>query len=191
MPAQSTFQYPSFRSTTILSVRRGKEVALAGDGQVSMNNTVAKADAVKVRKLEGLGAEGAGVIVGFAGSAADAMALMERFEETLKASPQNVKKAAVELAKMWRMDRALRRLEALIVVADRECSLLISGTGDVIEPSDGILAIGSGGEFARSAARALVQHTEQSPKDICTNAMAIAGEICVFSNTNVTVLDLD
>ena len=126
------------RSTTILSVRRGDKVAIAGDGQVTMNNAVAKADAVKVRKLDDFGAGGKGVLVGFAGAAADAFALLERFQRHLQDSPQNVKKAAVELAKQWRTDRALRRLEALIVVADAELSLLVSGTGDVIEPSDGV-----------------------------------------------------
>ena len=175
------------RSTTVLSVRRGKEVAIAGDGQVTMGNTVAKADATKVRKLEGVGAEKAGVLVGFAGSAADAFALLERFEEHLRDSPANIKRASVELAKQWRTDRALRKLEALLSVADRECSLLVSGTGDVIEPSDGVLGIGSGGDYARSAARALLTHTDQSPEEIVRNAMAIAGDLCIYSNTNVTV----
>ncbi|QDU33130.1 ATP-dependent protease subunit HslV [Poriferisphaera corsica] len=175
------------RSTTVLSVRRGQEVAIAGDGQVTMGNTVAKADATKVRKLKGVGAEKAGVLVGFAGSAADAFALMERFEEHLKDSPANIKRASVELAKQWRTDRAMRKLEALLSVADRECSLLVSGTGDVIEPSDGVLGIGSGGDYARSAARALLTHTDQSAEEIVKNSMAIAGDLCIYSNTNVTV----
>ena len=130
------------------------------------------------------------MLVGFAGAAADAFALLERFEAHLKDSPQNVKRAAVELAKQWRTDRALRRLESLLAVADRSLSLLISGTGDVIEPSDGVLAIGSGGTYATAAARALKDHTDQSPEQICHNAMQIAGELCIYSNTNVTVLTL-
>ena len=181
---------PKIRSTTVLSVRRGNVVAIAGDGQVTMGNTVAKADATKVRKLPELGANKAGVLVGFAGSAADAFALLERFEEHLRDSPANIKRAAVELAKQWRMDRALRRLEALLSVADQECSLLVSGTGDVIEPSDGILGIGSGGDYARSAARALLEHTEQTPEQIVRHAMQIAGETCIYSNTNITVQTL-
>ncbi len=155
-----------------------------------MQHTIAKADAVKVRKLPELGAGGAGVLVGFAGAAADAFALLERFEAHLKDSPQNTKKAAVELAKQWRTDRALRRLESLLAVADRSLSLLISGTGDVIEPSDGVLAIGSGGTYATAAARALKDHTDQNSETICRHAMQIAGELCIYSNTKVTVLTL-
>ncbi len=178
------------RSTTILCVRRGGGVAIAGDGQVTMQDTIAKADAVKVRKLDDLGSEEAGVLVGFAGAAADAFALLERFEEHLKSSPANIKRAAVELAKQWRTDRMMRRLESLLIVADRTCSLLVSGTGDVIEPSDGVLAIGSGGNYAAAAARALVDHTDQTPEVVCQNAMQIAGELCIYSNTNVTVMTL-
>ena len=132
----------------------------------------------------------AGVLIGFAGAAADAFALLERFEEYLKASPANVKKAAVELAKQWRTDRMLRRLESLLIVADRSCSLLVSGTGDVIEPSDGVLGIGSGGTYATAAGRALLDHTDQSPEAICRHGLEIAGELCIYSNTNVTVLKL-
>jgi len=182
--------YPRTRSTTVLSVRRGSAVAIAGDGQVTVGETVAKADAVKVRKLDGLGAEHAGVLLGFAGAAADAFALLERFEEHLKASPANVKKAAVELAKQWRTDRALRRLESMLVVADRQVTLLVSGTGDVIEPSDGILGIGSGGSFATAAARALLTHTDQSPGEVCRNAMRIAGQLCIYSNESITLIEL-
>ena len=178
-------------STTILSVRRGEKVAIAGDGQVTMNDAVAKADAVKVRKLEEFGAGGKGVLVGFAGAAADAFALLERFQRHLQDSPQNVKKAAVELAKQWRTDRALRRLEALIVVADKEVSLLVSGTGDVIEPNDGVIGIGSGGNFATAAARALLSHTDQSPADICQHGLEIAGDLCIYSNTNITMLEIE
>ena len=165
-------------------------MAIAGDGQVTLDRTIAKADAVKVRKLEQLGADGAGVLVGFAGSAADALALLEKFEVHLKDSPANIKKAAVELAKQWRTDRFLRRLESLLVVSDRACSLLVSGTGDVIQPSDGVLGIGSGGAYATAAARALLDHTQQSPQDICRNAMQIAGELCIYTNTNITALTL-
>ena len=178
------------RSTTVLSVRQGQNVAIGGDGQVTMQAVIAKADAVKVRRLDDVGAEGAGVLVGFAGAAADAFALLERFEAKVKDSPANIKKAAIELAKLWRTDRMLRRLESLIVVADRSCSLLVSGSGDVIEPSDGILGIGSGGAYATAAARALVQHTDQEPEAIVRNAMAVAGELCVYTTANVTVLSL-
>lgn len=180
----------AFHATTIVSVRRGERVAIAGDGQVSLGSTVAKADAVKVRKLDGLGAKSAGVLVGFAGSAADAFALLDRFEAKLKESPTNLMRAAIELAKFWRTDRALRRLDSLLIVADRSVSLMISGQGDVIEPSDGICAIGSGGPYALAAARALARHTQLSPADLCREAMMVAGEICIYSNTNVTVLEL-
>jgi len=182
--------YPKFRSTTVLCVRRGKHVAIAGDGQVTMGQAVAKANAVKVRLLKGLGADSAGVVAGFAGAAADAFTLLERFEEQLKASPGNLTKAAVELAKQWRTDRALRRLESLLAVADRDVSLLVSGTGDVIEPSDGILGIGSGGSYATAAARALLEHTDQPAGDVCRNALSIAGELCIYSNTHITVFEL-
>jgi ATP-dependent HslUV protease subunit HslV len=182
---------PTFHATTILSVRRGERVALGGDGQVSMEHIVAKADAVKVRMLPKLGAHGAGVLVGFAGSAADAFALLERFEARLKDSPENIKNAAVELAKAWRTDRYLRRLESLLIVADQSCSLLLSGSGEVIEPSDGVLGIGSGGAYATAAARALSRHTEQDPRAIVENGLQVAGEMCVFTNTNLTVLSLD
>ena len=165
-------------------------MAIGGDGQVTMHEVVAKADAVKVRKLEEGGAEGAGVLIGFAGAAADAFALLEKFEAKLKDSPANIKKAAIELAKLWRTDRMLRRLESLIAVADRSCTLLVSGSGEVIEPSDGILGIGSGGPYATAAARALLAHTEQPPEQIARHAMTIAGELCVYTNTKITVLTL-
>ncbi len=181
----------SFHATTIVSVRQGTRVAVAGDGQVSLGQTIAKADAVKVRRLPELGADKAGVLVGFAGSAADAFALLERFEARLKESPTNLMRAAIELAKQWRTDRALRRLDSLLLVADRNATLLISGQGDVIEPSDGICAIGSGGSYALAAARALTANTELSAAEICRKALVIAGEICVYTNTSVTVLDLD
>lgn len=181
----------TFHSTTILCVRQGERVAIAGDGQVTMGNTVAKSDAVKVRKLPSLGAKNAGVLVGFAGSAADSFALLERFEGKLKETPTNLTKAAIELAKLWRMDRALRRLDALLIVADRNSTLMLSGGGDVIEPSDGICAIGSGSAYALAAARALAKHSALSPADLCRESMKIAGEICIYSNTNVAVLDLE
>jgi len=186
MPAMSRHE-PLYHATTVLSVRRGDDVAIAGDGQVTMQYTVAKADAVKVRRLDDVGADKAGVLVGFAGSAADAFALLERFESHLKSSPANVKKAAVELAKQWRTDRVLRRLESLLAVADRTTSLLVSGTGEVIEPTDGILGIGSGGSYATAAARALLQHTDLPAEAICREAMQIAGELCIYTNTNITV----
>jgi len=181
----------AFHATTIISVRDGVKVAVAGDGQVSLGETIAKADAVKVRRLSELGAGKAGVLVGFAGSAADAFALLDRFEEKLKDTPTNLMRAAVELAKYWRTDRILRRLESLLVVADRSTTLMLSGQGDVIEPSDGICAIGSGGPYALAAARALRQHTELGPAELCREALRIAGEICVYTNASITVLDLD
>lgn len=180
-----------FHATTILCVRRDDRVAIAGDGQVTMGNTVAKSDAVKVRKLPGVGAKGAGVLVGFAGSAADSFALLERFEAKLKDSPNNLMRAAIELAKTWRTDRVLRRLDALLIVADRSATYLLSGQGDVIEPSDGICGIGSGSPYAIAAARALFKHTDLAPADLCREAMIIAGEICIYSNTSIAVLDLD
>ena len=174
------------RSTTILSVRRGKSVAIGGDGQVSLGETVLKHNAKKIRPL----ADGK-VLCGFAGSTADAFALLERFEAKLKESPSNLMRAAVELAKVWRTDRALRHLSSLLVAADRTTTLMISGQGDVIEPSDGICTIGSGGPYALAAARALTKHTDLSPADLCRESLLCAAEICVYSNVNVTVLDLD
>ena len=166
-------------------------MAVGGDGQVTIGETIAKADAVKVRKLDDVGAEAAGVLIGFAGSAADAFALLERFEAKLKESPTNLMRAAIELAKLWRTDRVLRRLESLLVVADRAKTLMISGQGDVIEPSDGICAIGSGGPFALAAARALMKHTQLSPAQLCEEALRTAGEICIYSNDSRTVLELN
>ena len=181
----------AIRATTILAVRKGKRVALAGDGQVTISETIAKADAVKVRKLDEVGAEAAGVVVGFAGSAADAFALLDRFEAKLKESPTNLMRAAIELAKLWRTDRLLRRLESLLIVADRSTTLMISGQGDVIEPSDGVCAIGSGGPYALAAARALLKHTELPPAEVCRESLLTAGEICVYSNAAITVVELD
>jgi ATP-dependent HslUV protease subunit HslV len=174
-----------WHATTILSVRRGDRVAMGGDGQVTLGTTVMKADAVKVRRL----LEGQ-VIVGFAGSAADGFALMERFEGKLKDYPNNVPRAATELAKLWRTDRALRRLEAMLVVADARFSLLISGSGDVIQPSDGILATGSGGGYAMAAARALIANTDLTAGEIVRKSLEIAGGIDIYTNEHLTVEEL-
>jgi ATP-dependent HslUV protease subunit HslV len=175
-------------ATTIVTVRRGERVAMAGDGQVTLGETVAKGDAVKIRKLEGFGAGGSGVLVGFAGAVADAFTLLEKFEAKLKDSPENLTRASVELAKLWRSDRVLRRLESLLAVADARASLMISGSGEVIEPSDGIVAIGSGGSYALAAARALTTHTDLDAEAIARAALLTAGEICIYTNTSATVL---
>jgi len=175
-----------FHATTILTVRRNGKVAMGGDGQVSLGQTIMKADAVKLRKLM----DGK-VLCGFAGSSADAFALLERFEAKLKDFPANVPRAATELAKEWRMDRALRRLEALLTVADSRNILLISGTGDVIQPTDGIVAIGSGGNYATAAARALVAHSELSAVEIVRESLTIAASIDVYTNDNIVVEELE
>ena len=175
---------PKIRSTTILAVRRNGRVALGGDGQVTMGETVVKSNAHKVRLLKG-----GRLLAGFAGATADAFTLFEKFEEKLERYPGNLSRAVVELAKDWRSDRVLRRLEALLAVTDKEQSFIISGTGDVIEPEDGILAIGSGGPFAMAAARALVKNTDLAPVDIVRYSLEIAGEICIFTNQNVTILE--
>jgi ATP-dependent HslUV protease subunit HslV len=174
----------AWHATTILTVRRGDRVALGGDGQVTLGNQIMKADAAKVRRL----IEGR-VLVGFAGSAADGFALLERFETKLKDYPNNVPRAAIELAKLWRTDRALRRLEALLIVADERHSLL-SGSGDVIQPTDGILCAGSGGAYALAAARALVTHTELSPGEIVRESLKIAAGIDIYTNESITVEEL-
>jgi ATP-dependent HslUV protease subunit HslV len=176
---------PRIRSTTILAVRRDGRVALGGDGQVSVGETVMKANALKVRTLKG-----GKVLAGFAGSTADAFTLFERFEEKLERFPENLPRAAVELAKDWRSDRMLRRLEALLAVVDKQHSFVLSGTGDVIEPDDGILAIGSGGPFALAAARALKEHSTLAAPDIVRKGLEIAGDICIYTNTKITVLEL-
>jgi ATP-dependent HslUV protease subunit HslV len=175
-----------WHATTILSVRRGGRVALGGDGQVTLGNTIMKADAVKIRKL----LDGQ-VLVGFAGSAADGFALLDRFEEKLRDYPNNVPRAATELAKLWRTDRMLRRLEAVLIVADARTSLLVSGSGDVIQPSDGILASGSGGGYALAAARALVAHSPLPAGEIVRAALAIAAGIDIYTNGNLTVEELE
>src|SRR6478735_6080632 len=173
------------RSTTILSVRRNGQVALGGDGQVTLGNTVVKHDATKIRRVGG-----GKVLVGFAGSAADAFALLERFEKKLAEFPDNTRRAVIELAKEWRTDRVLRRLEAMLAVADKTTSLIVSGAGDVIEPTDGIIGIGSGGPYAAAAAKALLQHSNLNAPQIVESALKIAGELCIYTNTNVKVMTL-
>ncbi|HAQ48602.1 MAG: ATP-dependent protease subunit HslV [Glaciecola sp.] len=172
--------------TTIVSVRRGNQVVMAGDGQVSLGNTVMKGNAKKVRRLYH-----DKVIAGFAGGTADAFTLFERFESKLEKHQGHLTKAAVELAKDWRTDRMLRKLEALLAVADHTASLVITGNGDVIQPEHDLIAIGSGGPFAQSAATALLENTELSAQEIATKALTIAGDICVFTNHSHTVETLD
>ena len=173
------------RATTILCVRKGEDVAMAGDGQVTMGDTVVKARASKLRMMR----DGK-ILAGFAGGVADALTLFEKFESQLERHPKNLTRAAVELAKEWRSDRYLRRLEALLAVADREASLLIAGTGEVIEPDDGILALGSGGSYALAAARALSRHTELTAAEVARRGLEIAAEICVYTNSELTLLEL-
>ena len=174
-----------FKGTTILSVRRGNSVVLGGDGQVTLGNIVVKANARKVRSmLDGK------VLAGFAGSTADAFTLFERFEGKLSKHGGNLTRSAVELAKDWRTDRALRRLEAMLAVVDASTSLLISGTGDVLEPENGILAIGSGGSFAQAAALALVNNTDMSPRKIVEEALSITASICIYTNSNFVIEEL-
>ena len=171
-----------YHGTTILSVRRGASVAMGGDGQVTLGNIVIKATAKKVRRLY----QGR-ILAGFAGGTADAFTLFERFESKLEKHQGNLLRSAVELAKDWRSDRALRRLEAMLSVADREVSLIITGNGDVLEPEQGIVAIGSGGSYAQSAARALLENTDLAPRDIVTRSLEIAGDICIYTNRNFTI----
>ena len=173
------------RSTTILAVRHRGGVAIGGDGQVTLGNVVMKSDAHKIRRLHG-----GKVVVGFAGASADAFALLERFEAKLKDFQGSVPRAATELAKDWRMDRNLRRLEAMLVAADRDSLLIVSGTGDVIQPTDGIAAIGSGGGFALAAARALLNHTSLSAAQIVRTALEIAADLCIYTNRNIEVEEL-
>ena len=175
-----------YRGTTILSVRRGNRVALGGDGQVTLGNIVIKASARKVRTLYN-----GQILAGFAGGTADAFTLFERFEAKLDKHQGNLLRSAVELAKDWRTDRMLRRLEAMLAVADREHSLVITGNGDVLEPEQGIVAIGSGGAYAQSAARALIENTELDPKDIVSKALGIAGDLCIYTNHHHTIEVLD
>ena len=169
------------KSTTIVGIRKDKLVVIAGDGQASLGNTVMKANVKKVRRL---GSENS-VIAGFAGSTADAFALFERLESKLDQYKNQLKRACVELAKDWRTDRYLRRLEAMMIVADKDISLLLSGTGDVIESDDGVLAIGSGGPFALSAAKALISNTEMNSKEIANESLRIAADVCIYTNHNI------
>ena len=171
-----------YRGTTILSVRRGSTVVIGGDGQVSLGNTIMKGNAKKVRRLHN-----DQVIAGFAGGTADAFTLFERFEQKLEQHNGNLTRAAVELAKDWRTDRMLRRLEALLAVANKESSLIITGNGDVIQPEDDLIAIGSGGPYAQSAARALLDNTDLSAKEIVESGLKIAGDICVYTNHTTTI----
>lgn len=175
-----------YDGTTIVSVRRGNDVVIGGDGQVSQGNTVMKSNARKVRRLYK-----EQVLAGFAGGTADAFTLFERFEEQLDQHHGKLTKAAVELAKLWRTERALRRLEAMLIVADKEASLIVTGNGDVIEPEDSIMAIGSGGAYALSAARALAQNTELGARDIVSKSLSIAAEICVYTNKTHTIEELE
>ncbi|MEM9304137.1 MAG: ATP-dependent protease subunit HslV [Pseudomonadota bacterium] len=176
----------SFHGTTIVSVRRGDRVVLGGDGQVTLGNTVMKANARKVRRLYR-----DTVLAGFAGATADAFTLFERFEGKLEKHSGHLVRAAVEMAKDWRTDRMLRRLEALLAVADKESSLIITGNGDVLEPEDGLIAMGSGGPFAQAAARALLDHTELDAEAIVRSALGIAADICIYTNSNVTIESLE
>lgn len=175
-----------YRGTTILSVRRGNTVVIGGDGQVTMGHTVMKSNARKVRRLYNNK-----VIAGFAGGTADAFTLFERFEGKLETHQGNLVRAAVEMAKDWRSDRVLRRLEALLAVADAKASLIITGNGDVIEPENSLIAIGSGGPYAKSAAQALVENTELSARDIVEKSLTIAANICIYTNLNLTIETLE
>jgi len=179
-------EVPRIRSTTILAVRRDNQVVMGGDGQVSMGQTVMKSNAVKVRRLQKYP-----VLAGFAGSTADAFTLFERFEGQLERHSGNLTRASVELAKDWRSDRALRRLEALLAVAGKDASLMVSGTGDVIEPEEGLIGIGSGGAYAIAAARALLENTQIDARGIVERSLAIAADICVYTNRTTSIEQID
>ncbi|MFO1524340.1 MAG: ATP-dependent protease subunit HslV [Turneriella sp.] len=172
----------AIHATTILCVKRGETTAMAGDGQVSAGQTILKGNAVKVRKLYN-----GKILAGFAGATADAFTLLEKLEEKLQSYGGNLTRAAVELAKDWRTDKMLRRLEAMLIAADKEKIFLLTGNGDVIEPEEGVIAIGSGGNYALSAARALIAHTDLPAAEICRHAMKIAADICVYTNTSLTM----
>jgi ATP-dependent HslUV protease subunit HslV len=174
-----TESFPQYHGTTILSVRRGERVAMGGDGQVTLGNIVVKASARKVRRLHH-----DKVLAGFAGATADAFTLFERFEAKLDKHQGHLMRAAVELAKDWRTDRMLRRLEAMLAIADRQASLVITGNGDVLEPEHGLLAIGSGGGYAQAAAMALLEHSQLEPADIVKKSLSIAGDLCIYTNQN-------
>ena len=183
MPDKHNFD---FHATTKLCVRKDKKVAIGGDGQVTLGNTVMKHNAKKTRKMYD-----DNILAGFAGATADAFTLFEKFEEKIEAYRGNITRAAVELAKEWRTDKILKRLEALLIVADKEHSFIISGTGDVLEPEDGIAAIGSGGPFAQSAAKALLEHTKLEPKTIVEEAMKITSKICIYTNETINIEELN
>lgn len=177
--------YPEVRSTTVIGILKDGKAALGSDGQVSFGNTVMKHNARKVRKLYN-----GKILAGFAGATADAFTLLQRFEEKIESNSGNLMKSAIELAKDWRTDRYLRRLEAMLIVMDKEMALLISGTGDVIEPDDEIIAIGSGGPYAQSAAKALIKHSDLSAKDIVKESLEIAGNICLYTNLQIGIEEL-
>ena len=177
----------NIKSTTIIGIRRGSEIVIAGDGQASMGPTVIKSKVKKVRRL----GKDQSVIAGFAGSTADAFALFERLEAKLDQYKGQLKRACVELAKDWRTDRYLRRLEAMMIVADKDVSLLLSGTGDVIETDDGILAIGSGGPYALSAAKALIKNTKLSAKEVAKESLNIAADVCIYTNHNIIIEEIN
>jgi ATP-dependent HslUV protease subunit HslV len=178
-------EQPQIHATTVICVRRDGQVAMAGDGQVTVGNTVMKHGAAKVRRMYH-----DKILAGFAGSAADAFALFSRFEAKLEQYRGNLERSAVELARDWRTDRLLRRLEAMMIVADRKTTFLLSGTGDLIEPDNGIVAVGSGGPFAMSAARALAKHSSLSARQIAEESMTIAADICIYTNPNLTIEEL-
>ncbi len=185
MTVRNALMPEQFHATTILTVEHNGQVAMGGDGQVTLGSAVMKADAMKIRKL----LDGR-VLCGFAGSSADAFALLERFEQQLKDSPSNVVRACIELAKLWRLDKSLRQLEALLTVTDGKNTLLLSGTGDVIQPTDGIVGIGSGGNYAIAAARALKAHSQLSAAEIVREALTVAAGIDIYTNDNITVQEL-
>lgn len=174
-----------FHGTTIIAVRRGNKLAIGGDGQVTHGSVVLKSTAHKIRKLKG-----GNVLTGFAGSTADAFSLLERFESKLEQYKGNLKRASVELAKEWRTDRALRRLEAMLVVGDSESMVLLTGQGDVVEPDDNVLGIGSGGSYALAAARALLKHTKLTPRQIVEESLKEAAALCIYTNTNFTIEEI-
>ncbi|HLX64490.1 MAG TPA: ATP-dependent protease subunit HslV [Planctomycetota bacterium] len=175
----------TFHGTTVIAVKQGAKLAIGGDGQVTHGHVVLKATAQKIRKMRN-----GSVIVGFAGSTADAFSLLERFEGKLDQFKGNLKRASVELAKEWRMDRALRRLEAMLVAGDKEALILLTGTGDVVEPDDGVIGIGSGGSYALAAARALIKHSTLSPRQVVEESLKEAAALCIYTNSNVTIEEL-
>ena len=186
MNSQSANEQPRLRSTTVLAVRHNGKLVIGADGQVTFGNTIMKSDTKKLRRmLDGR------ILVGFAGGTADAFALMERFEEKVKDYPGNLARASTELARDWRTDRALRRLEAMMIVANEELTLLLSGTGDVVQPTDGVVGIGSGGPYATSAAKALVKHSSLSAEEIVRESLLVAADVDIYTNSNIILEELD